>query len=213
MSSPLNFSQTALNKGAEIFARYQNQYRINQQSDRKSNDGISTTSNIDENGNKKNLLSMDSKIKRSKPADMRKIDKIAESLRSASNSTVKTVQSPESKQLLPAHTHLPSLMLKTPPFGNLSHRFTAASTSDDTSYKGQLENLVNMREHQHHPASPFLPSDMIAPDPSAAAPPTALTTTPKTPNSKIYATCFICHKQLSNQYNLRVHLETHQNVR
>jgi len=32
-------------------------------------------------------------------------------------------------------------------------------------------------------------------------------------NSKLYATCFICHKQLSNQYNLRVHLETHQNVR
>ncbi|KAM7358686.1 uncharacterized protein ACRADG_003567 isoform 2-T3 [Cochliomyia hominivorax] len=38
--------------------------------------------------------------------------------------------------------------------------------------------------------------------------------TPKAPsNSKLYATCFICHKQLSNQYNLRVHLETHQNVR
>lgn len=39
--------------------------------------------------------------------------------------------------------------------------------------------------------------------------------TPNKPpsNSKLYATCFICHKQLSNQYNLRVHLETHQNVR
>ncbi|KAJ6634638.1 Protein bowel, partial [Pseudolycoriella hygida] len=36
---------------------------------------------------------------------------------------------------------------------------------------------------------------------------------PKASNSKLYATCFICHKQLSNQYNLRVHLETHQNVR
>ncbi|XP_055384197.1 PR domain zinc finger protein 15 isoform X2 [Condylostylus longicornis] len=32
-------------------------------------------------------------------------------------------------------------------------------------------------------------------------------------NTKIYATCFICQKQLSNQYNLRVHLETHQNIR
>lgn len=45
-----------------------------------------------------------------------------------------------------------------------------------------------------------------------------LNTTPSTQtkspsNSKLYATCFICHKQLSNQYNLRVHLETHQNVR
>ncbi|XP_058117860.1 broad-complex core protein isoforms 1/2/3/4/5 [Anopheles ziemanni] len=36
---------------------------------------------------------------------------------------------------------------------------------------------------------------------------------PKPPSSKLYATCVICNKQLSNQYNLRVHLETHQNVR
>lgn len=34
----------------------------------------------------------------------------------------------------------------------------------------------------------------------------------KTPNSKLYATCLICGKQLSNQYNLRVHMETHQNA-
>lgn len=32
-------------------------------------------------------------------------------------------------------------------------------------------------------------------------------------NTKLYATCYVCHKQLSNQYNLRVHLETHQNAR
>lgn len=213
MSSPLNFSQSALNKGAEIFARYQNQYRINQQADRKSNDSISTTSNIDENGNKKNLLSIDNKMKKSKSTDMRKIDKIAENLRSASNSAAKTVQSSEAKQLLPAHTHLPSLMLKSPPFGNLSHRFSTASTSDDTSYKGTLENLVNLREHQHHATSPFLSTEIISPDASIVTPPTTLAPAPKTPNSKIYATCFICHKQLSNQYNLRVHLETHQNVR
>ncbi|XP_049285703.1 broad-complex core protein isoforms 1/2/3/4/5 [Anopheles funestus] len=37
--------------------------------------------------------------------------------------------------------------------------------------------------------------------------------TQKPPSSKLYATCGICNKQLSNQYNLRVHLETHQNVR
>ncbi|XP_050071863.1 protein abrupt [Anopheles maculipalpis] len=37
--------------------------------------------------------------------------------------------------------------------------------------------------------------------------------TQKPPSSKLYATCAICNKQLSNQYNLRVHLETHQNVR
>lgn len=30
--------------------------------------------------------------------------------------------------------------------------------------------------------------------------------------SKLFATCFVCGKQLSNQYNLRVHMETHQNA-
>ncbi|KAK3908484.1 Protein bric-a-brac 2 [Frankliniella fusca] len=33
-----------------------------------------------------------------------------------------------------------------------------------------------------------------------------------TGHTKLYATCFVCGKQLSNQYNLRVHMETHQNV-
>lgn len=212
MPSPLNFSQPALNKSAEIFARYQNQYRINQQTDKKCNEITSIASNVDENGNKKNLLSIDNRNKKIKPTDMRKIDKIAESLRSASNTSIKGVQMSDPKTILPAHTSLPSLMLKNPPFGNLSHRFTATSsastTPDETVFKGSLENLVNMREHQqHHPASPFLP------DASPTAGPCNISTPPKTPNSKIYATCFICHKQLSNQYNLRVHLETHQNVR
>ncbi|XP_026681094.1 LOW QUALITY PROTEIN: protein tramtrack, alpha isoform [Diaphorina citri] len=31
-------------------------------------------------------------------------------------------------------------------------------------------------------------------------------------HSKLFATCFVCGKQLSNQYNLRVHMETHQNA-
>jgi Zinc finger, C2H2 type len=30
--------------------------------------------------------------------------------------------------------------------------------------------------------------------------------------NKLFATCHICGKSLSNQYNLRVHLETHQNL-
>lgn len=33
-----------------------------------------------------------------------------------------------------------------------------------------------------------------------------------TSSSKLFATCAICGKQLSNQYNLRVHMETHQNM-
>jgi len=34
----------------------------------------------------------------------------------------------------------------------------------------------------------------------------------RTPVSKLYTMCFICGKQLSNHYNLRVHMETHQNA-
>lgn len=35
---------------------------------------------------------------------------------------------------------------------------------------------------------------------------------PRPPVSKLYTMCFICGKQLSNHYNLRVHMETHQNA-
>ncbi|BET02041.1 BTB/POZ domain [Nesidiocoris tenuis] len=35
----------------------------------------------------------------------------------------------------------------------------------------------------------------------------------RAPTSKLYATCAICSKQLSNQYNLRVHMETHRGAR
>jgi len=42
---------------------------------------------------------------------------------------------------------------------------------------------------------------------SPSTPHTASTTT-----GKLFATCLVCGKQLSNQYNLRVHMETHQNV-
>lgn len=36
--------------------------------------------------------------------------------------------------------------------------------------------------------------------------------TASTSTGKLFATCLVCGKQLSNQYNLRVHMETHQNV-
>lgn len=218
MPAPLNFSQSAINRGAEIFARYQNQCRLNQQQleQKISENAAATASNVDENGNKKNLLNMDNPIKKNKIADMRKIDKIAENLRSASNSSAKLSPMAEPKPPIPTtHNPSPSLMLKTPPFGNLSHRFTATAPSDDMTHKSPMETILNLREHQHHPPSPFLPAEATTSDAPIIAPATIPTpnTTPKTSNSKIYATCFICHKQLSNQYNLRVHLETHQNVR
>lgn len=219
MPSPLNFSQSAINRGAEIFARYQNQCRLNQQQlDQKTieSNAAAMSSNIDENGNKKNLLNMESLNKKSKMADMRKIDKIAENLRSASNSSAKSVQMAEPKTPLAAHTPSPSsMMLKQPPFGNLAHRFTATTAPDD---KGPVDTFARDLPPHSHPPSPFMSTEPATSDAPLQSVPMAggmnvAPTPPKTSNSKIYATCFICHKQLSNQYNLRVHLETHQNVR
>lgn len=215
MANPLNFSQSAINRGAEIFARYQNQCRMSQQLDSKGDECSTTTSsNIDENGNKKNMLNIENQNKKAKTTDMRKIDKIAENLRSASNSAGKSSGLvAEHKPAVSTQSQSPSpMMLKSPPFGNLSHRFTAM-TPEDISVKGPIDCPMGIREHQQHPPSPFLPGDQSMIETAISTAASNLSTTPKPSNSKIYATCFICHKQLSNQYNLRVHLETHQNVR
>lgn len=189
---------------------------MSQQSDPKGNENATTTSsNIDENGNKKNMLNIENQNKKAKTTDMRKIDKIAENLRSASNSAGKaSAQLAEHKPAVSTHTQSPSpMMLKSPPFGNLSHRFTAM-TPEDISVKPPIDSPMGLRDHhQQHPPSPFLSGEQGMIETSISAAASNLSTTPKPSNSKIYATCFICHKQLSNQYNLRVHLETHQNVR
>ena len=229
LGNPLNFSQSALNRGAEIFARYQNQYRFNQ-FDNKFIDGGSA-SNIDENGNKKNMLNIEANAagsKKGKLADMRKIDKIAENLRSASNSKgmVESMhQSAQGHHQANARTSQHSsagapLILKSPPFGSLSHRFGSVATGDELPMKSPAECMSALMESQQTPPPPFHQNEPPPPtsvdtnflDKSLAAA-TAAALTPKPSNSKLYATCFICHKQLSNQYNLRVHLETHQNVR
>lgn len=82
---------------------------------------------------------------------------------------------------------------------------TAAADNSQRSTPNSLKHESNLlNSNASEPISPLLLNNSA---PAASAP-------VKPPsNSKLYATCFICHKQLSNQYNLRVHLETHQNVR
>lgn len=126
--------------------------------------------------------------KKSKLSDMRKIDKIAENLRCATTS----------KQFLDQQQkNSTSLILKPPPLPPVPHHFL-----HDDSIIPKPENLFMDMHHQG--AQSFLAVDKYT---------ESIVSTPKSANSKLYATCFICHKQLSNQYNLRVHLETHQNVR
>lgn len=220
LANPLNFSQAAMNRSAEFFNRYaQNQCRSNQM-EPKPND----SSSFDENGNSKHFLNIEGKNKKTKMAtDMRKIDKIAETLRSASTTIAKNLSISEQQYYdkpiaaSGSHNSTPSpLMMKLPPpsspFANFSHRF-GSSSSINEDVKPPIDCInssviasASAPNNQSHSDASI--ADKVLPVAANCA-----VSAPKAPNSKLYATCFICHKQLSNQYNLRVHLETHQNVR
>lgn len=240
IANPLNFSPSAISRGAEIFARYQSQCRLNQQQqhqqqqfDHKVMPGASGSDspNVDENGNTKSFLNIEAKGRKSKIADMRKIDKIAESLRSASTSSTSMGakgstaygdhhQEHMNKQLMHNSPAASPMVMKTSPvFGNLTHRFTGTPSMEDIktpmdfmTASGSGANSANTPSHSHT-SEPTTPDQTMVDKSMAAAAAAAACLTQKPANSKLYATCFICHKQLSNQYNLRVHLETHQNVR
>lgn len=238
IANPLNFSPSAISRGAEIFARYQTQCRLNQQQQQHlehkaiPGSGGSDSPNVDENGNTKSFLNIEAKGRKSKIADMRKIDKIAESLRSASSSSASMGakssvtygdhhQEHISKQLMAQNSPAasPMIMKTSPGFGNLAHRYSGTPSIEDMktpmdfmTASGSGANSANTSSHSHT-SEPTTPDQPMVDKSMAAAAAAAACLTQKPANSKLYATCFICHKQLSNQYNLRVHLETHQNVR
>lgn len=226
MANPLNFSPSAISRGAEIFARYQTQCRLNQL-EQKANEA---TTNVDENGNSKFFLNMEAKGRKAKMSDMRKIDKIAENLRTASSTSGKVRpylnhQEHINKQLMSQNSPAVSpLIMKTAPvFGNAGHRYSGGSTSDDIKPSIDCmssQSNVSADTVSHAATTSYSHVEPVAIDPSMLVDKSSLVAaaaacgiTQKPSNSKLYATCFICHKQLSNQYNLRVHLETHQNVR
>lgn len=112
ITNPLSFSPSAINRSAELFARFQQQQqRQNQQQqmEKTINDiEHATQANIDENGNTKSFQNNETKGsvggRKSKvsTADVRKIDKIAENLRSTSvmcsSSNISTQNSGNSEQ-------------------------------------------------------------------------------------------------------------------
>lgn len=220
LTNPLNFSPNALNRSAELFSRYQAHCRMNQM-DPKPHDPMS----FDENGNSKNFLNIESKGRKSKLADTRKIDKIAENLRSSTKERNASMNDHHNDQInkhpLVAQSlamPIPLDMKSTTNFNILPNRFGSAAmamgngddfkTSADMSAGTSAANINDIGNSTNN--SNALKS--LAPTATTPTPP-ASNTNQKPANSKLYATCFICHKQLSNQYNLRVHLETHQNVR
>lgn len=293
----MNFSPSAISRGAEIFARYQNQCRLNQL------DLKTAVDPLDENGNRRPTPAGDiipdahrkttpmSGNKQSPAAvdSMRKIDKIAENLRSATaasrmsgnlggNEATKLASS--LTQPTPSSPHIlrPSSFSSLAQFmadNNQDGSANSATTHNNSANNSKTNSGLNLSGNNHHPGlqqtavdcmmmetsnsssmhtlhqpqlhqaqmihhstlqhqqqlqqhqqhqqqqtaqQSHMPSGYHGTDQSSGGGQNDGLTVeksvhPKQSNSKLYATCFICHKQLSNQYNLRVHLETHQNVR
>lgn len=184
---PLNFTQSALNKTNELIAKYQQQCSLFQSKDEDV-----------ENLHKRNA-SGEKKFGK----DIRKIDKIAENLRSGNGP-----KEDSSNVKLPINLTHPTLLKQS--------AYTQPSYLLDEKPKSAEAILEHSNMHQNHnfPMTDGI-SQMVGVGSGENNILEKTITNPqtKTANSKLYATCFICHKQLSNQYNLRVHLETHQNVR
>lgn len=214
LTNPLNLSPTAISRGAELFSRYQNQCRLNQM-DQKNPESMP----FDENGNSKNFLNIETKGRKSKLTDNRKIDKIAENLRSSSKDRILSSDQDNLSKipLMPQNLSLPMPldMKAVANFNAMPNRFGGMPLGNGDDLKSTKDCMSNLSAG----SSSSMNDVNITPDaatlkksltPSSTAP---CPMPSKQSNSKLYATCFICHKQLSNQYNLRVHLETHQNVR
>ncbi|XP_059613666.1 uncharacterized protein LOC132259874 [Phlebotomus argentipes] len=202
LPQPINFSQSA-NRACDLFARYQSQagkFNLLAQ------DGKNHDDHLDEENNNRRMYNEHRKHK----ADMKKIDKIAENLRT-SNKNYLDQQQLQKGALVPQSPPTQAVLKPPPPLpAALQHHFM----SDDTGTSLiKSENTLMEAPHPSH-AQPATPA--MTPDPMTAESmleKSIASAISKPGNSKLYATCFICHKQLSNQYNLRVHLETHQNVR
>lgn len=137
-------------------------------------------------------------------SDIKRIDKIAETLR--------TVNKNYFEQLSNANNKAPCTMIPHSPPVSLSQmkqqqpafpqNFAGHFLSEEIGIRRTSENI--MFEPQMTMSENFGGAAEMMMDKPAL---------PKPTNQKLYATCFICNKKLSNQYNLRVHLETHQNMR
>lgn len=205
MTQPLNFSSNRLPFPSMLSQMPQSpQYS-------KSANGVNSAEQesrnfIDELYKKDRMM----QEKRMKPANLRKIDKIAENLRFGANSTSPpSSASPSSAKSFLDHFSQMTVVKKESspasfPMSPTSLQSASAFLNDKNLMKPtSMENLLNYSND--------------ASKKSPAVPGTVATTnsgpTTKIPNSKLFAKCFICSKLLSNQYNLRVHLETHQNMR
>jgi hypothetical protein len=169
--------------------------------------GTSSTSFMDDLYKKEKML----QEKRMKPANLKKIDRIAESLRYGANSTSPPSSgSPSSAKSFLEHFNQMTVKKESPPSSAYSMSPNAMQTFMNDK-KPTIENLLNFSSDAVKKSVQAAQANQAAAGVNMGnnqqGPPA------KIPNSKLFAKCFICSKLLSNQYNLRVHLETHQNMR
>lgn len=153
---------------------------------------------------KKERIIQDKRIKQN---NLRRIDKIAENLRFGANSTSPpSSASPSStKSFLDHFSQMSVVKNESPasfPMSPTSLQSAAVYLNEKNAIKPGMESLLSF---SNEAKKNLAPGGTVATTNSGPA--------TKIPNSKLFAKCFICSKLLSNQYNLRVHLETHQNMR
>ncbi|KAG5681274.1 hypothetical protein PVAND_010725 [Polypedilum vanderplanki] len=154
--------------------------------------------------------------KRMKPTNLKKIDKIAESLRFGANSTSPpSSSSPSSTKSFLEHFNQMSVKKEsTNNFSMSPSALTSQFLNDKNNQKPVIENLLNFNASSDVNATKkTLAQGNLSTVGNNNNNSTTTNAPAKIPNSKLFAKCFICSKLLSNQYNLRVHLETHQNMR
>lgn len=157
---------------------------------------------------------MQEQSKKLKFIPSKNIDRIAENLRfGASSTSPPNSASPSSaksfldhfnqmtmvagqKESSPANFPISPTALQT------ATAFLSGSNKNAMKQQQGMENLMNFSNDLSKKVS--VPGTITTTNVGPAT---------KIPNSKLFAKCFICSKLLSNQYNLRVHLETHQNMR
>lgn len=146
--------------------------------------------------------------KRMKPANLKKIDRIAENLRFGTNSSISppSSSSPSSTKSFLEHFNQMSVKKESTPTPNYPNALAAQFLNDKNIQKPAMENLLNYNSPNNENGNKKASTQGNSSNITGSTP-------TKIPNSKLFAKCFICSKLLSNQYNLRVHLETHQNMR
>lgn len=208
LTQPLNFSANRL-----PFPSMLPQSPILPSIPSQANNGSVANNFIDDLYKKEKMM----QEKRMKPANLKKIDRIAESLRFGANSaSPPSSSSPSSTKSFLEHFNQMTVKKESSQNSVYSLSPNALQSNfmnEKNLTKPTIENLLNYSNDNNGAKKTVQLAQGNQTTGTVAMQNNQSGTPTKIPNSKLFAKCFICSKLLSNQYNLRVHLETHQNMR